>query len=726
MKKSNILISACFAIAICISLICGTTYALFTSESNVDVAITSGKVNVTATIDKSSVQTKDLNSDYALGLDHTFGKDIDLTEDEVSLNNIVCGDGIKFNIVITNHSTVAVKYRTVISAVEDNGVFNALTVEIGEGVIYDGNQIYSTWKPMSVEKETTTIVIEMPDVDNDYQGKNCRFVFTVEAIQANAATTDGMAHIGEGEERKDFLTLQSAIDEASNGATIYLDEDVTILSKVRILKPIVLDGNGHKLTFKDTSVNVGNEVGACIYAKSSGVEFKNMYLDCYSAENGGLTMDGAYMYTLTDMVFTGEVRHSLVRFINSSGGIMTNCTVTNSMAPEKTMYYQYGMPVATGIFVNRNTKLAGQTEEGGVRLELNNCQVDSLLVNGSNSTFELPKTYVNTGTHIDFVFYSSSEIPASKAIVFDGGEAERVFAPQAFSVNVGLYRDMKYLDAEVYAITNAQGLALFGQWVNEGTYNHIMNKKNIEVYLDADIDLDGIDWKPIGTNADSANKFFGTFDGNHHTISNLTVDTTKVVEYQATGLFGALGGTLKNLTITNAKVNGLSKPNSVGNTNNGIAIAAGSIYPSGAIENVTVLDSSVSGNRYVAGIAGYVYGNVNNCTVERTNITANPDTLSGSYDNGDKVGGIVGYLNDDQHTLNGNTVKDCTISAWRDLGGIGGCVGVGIHAEFKNNKVSGNTLLFVENPEYTKEHSNMGDLIGRNTGNPMDDSNIIE
>lgn len=48
--KRNVIVSAVLAIALCASLITGATLALFTSEDNINVAVTSGKVNVVASV----------------------------------------------------------------------------------------------------------------------------------------------------------------------------------------------------------------------------------------------------------------------------------------------------------------------------------------------------------------------------------------------------------------------------------------------------------------------------------------------------------------------------------------------------------------------------------------------------------------------------------------------------------------------------------------------------
>ena len=47
--KRNVMVSSFMAIALCMSVVAGATFALFTSDSNVNVAITSGNVEVTAT-----------------------------------------------------------------------------------------------------------------------------------------------------------------------------------------------------------------------------------------------------------------------------------------------------------------------------------------------------------------------------------------------------------------------------------------------------------------------------------------------------------------------------------------------------------------------------------------------------------------------------------------------------------------------------------------------------
>ena len=99
----------------------------------------------------------------------------------------------------------------------------------------------------------------------------------------------------------------------------------------------------------------------------------------------------------------------------------------------------------------------------------------------------------------------------------------------------------------VYLIGTANQLIWFQEFVNEGN-------ADIAAKLTADIDLRDIHWIGIGT---KEQPFAGSFDGDGHTIRNMTVSyagDTKDALY--CGLFGSIAGTtqthaiVKNLTLT--------------------------------------------------------------------------------------------------------------------------------------------------------------------------------
>ena len=182
-------------------------------------------------------------------------------------------------------------------------------------------------------------------------------------------------------------------------------------------------------------------------------------------------------------------------------------------------------------------------------------------------------------------------------------------------------------------IRNASDMANFAKEVNE---NHkTFTGKN--VVLVNDIDLKNMAWAPVGQTGET--QFVGTFDGQGHTIKNLNVVSANNNIYYAYGLFGWLNGTVKNLTVDGA---------------------------------------SVTASHYAGVIAGYnELGYIENCTVKNATVTGK-HVDNGDYC-GDKIGGIVGFLN--AHSVKNCKVKNTTITAGRDAGQVIGCAVSGATVE---------------------------------------------
>lgn len=260
-------------------------------------------------------------------------------------------------------------------------------------------------------------------------------------------------------------------------------------------------------------------------------------------------------------------------------------------------------------------------------------------------------------------------------------------------------------------INNAAQLAGFAQNVNNGN-----SYAGYTVKLTDDIDLNNQPWTPIGPNSDSQNKFKGTFDGQGYTISRMNVRKNNV--YESAGLFGSLNGTVRNLNITNSFV---SLNSSGESSDNGAGFIAGAIYNTGLIENCNVSNSTLECNRYGGGIVGYSSGSANGNTVMSCNISA--ALADESADLNDKVGGIVGYSDGGSGTYKDNRVVGCSLLAYRNVGGIAGCVNGG-------NTVTGNTVsetsITYTSPEGTTNSDSggqsNGEIVGRNINASVSDN----
>lgn len=204
--------------------------------------------------------------------------------------------------------------------------------------------------------------------------------------------------------------------------------------------------------------------------------------------------------------------------------------------------------------------------------------------------------------------------------------------------------------------------------------------KGKTIKLGANINLNDIEWTPIG---DNPNPFLGNFDGQNFTVSNLRVNNS--------GWAGLIGHAGKS---------------------------AGS-----DIKNVKIDGAVLNSNRMTGAVVGQLYGSIDNCHVNDAHITVIPNAVDGGYDNGDKVGGVVGWLGDNgnNRTLTNCTVTNSELSAYRDVGGIAGYVASS--TSISNNSVS-NVSITVDQltNHYGEKDANAGAIYGR-TGGAVTDSN---
>ena len=207
------------------------------------------------------------------------------------------------------------------------------------------------------------------------------------------------------------------------------------------------------------------------------------------------------------------------------------------------------------------------------------------------------------------------------------------------------------VNGDTVEIANVAQLISFAQSVNAGD-----SYAGKTVVLTADIDLNNVEWAPIG-NWDNA--FNGTFDGNGKVIKNLYINDA---EGEGVGFFGVVEkATIKNLTIENVNIYAYSM----------VAGIVGAAYPA-TIENCHITGdvAIVSEWAYVAGIAGYCYygTQVSDCST----IAAETGLIKSVTRNA--VGGITAWLLEGNHNVTNCQVKNLELVGWTNVGGITGFV----------------------------------------------------
>ena len=238
-----------------------------------------------------------------------------------------------------------------------------------------------------------------------------------------------------------------------------------------------------------------------------------------------------------------------------------------------------------------------------------------------------------------------------------------------------------------YLISKAAGLTWFSDQMN--------NKKNTfagkTITIVNDIDMAGVTYYGGSIASYPSYCFKGIFDGGEKVISNLTITVENDI-HGAAALIPTLAGD--------------------GTT----------------IKNVILRDVNISSSHYAAGIWGYTTSD--NCWITVTNCRVEGGTITGNIcngDNADKVGGIGGIFY--TGVVSGCTVKDVTISGYRDTAGIVGWA-ANANASIKNNSIE-NVTINVNNTtnykNYTKRSQyDVNSFVGEGVGTAKLEGNTGE
>jgi len=212
-----------------------------------------------------------------------------------------------------------------------------------------------------------------------------------------------------------------------------------------------------------------------------------------------------------------------------------------------------------------------------------------------------------------------------------------------------------YSTAPANPITTTEGLYQFMCYVN-GVNGYALPTANAEYSLGADINMSGINWIPIGekVNAEAPTvAFTGTFNGNGHVISGLTIDGSG--DYTNYGLFGQTSGaTIQNVFMQNVDFTKSSEDGTLGSIVG--LMEGGTLSQCGASGSLKATDDGC--------VAGGLVGSMTSGTVHSSYATAeltgyqmgglvgsNAGTVANCYANTTATNGLVG--------TNAGTVENC-------------------------------------------------------------------
>ena len=220
------------------------------------------------------------------------------------------------------------------------------------------------------------------------------------------------------------------------------------------------------------------------------------------------------------------------------------------------------------------------------------------------------------------------------------------------------------------SITTVDELLQFAKAVDNGEYD---DKTDAVVSLDADLDLTGVAWKPIGSVFDGEGNllhyFSGKFYGNGHTISNLDFsENYGKTEYPSFGFFSEVYG---------AEISGLTIQGKLDVSNSGyvyfgtVAGVAADSKISDCVSDVSFTDTDKYINGTVA-LCGYAINSTIEYCQNKGNFSITKDVSSF------QMGGIVGLAQN-------STVQYCANTG--DMTSWTPCTGGIVGQLFQNSKI---------------------------------------
>ena len=225
--------------------------------------------------------------------------------------------------------------------------------------------------------------------------------------------------------------------------------------------------------------------------------------------------------------------------------------------------------------------------------------------------------------------------------------------------------------------------------------------------LMADIDLKDFGGSSFNLIGSGSYPFKGVFDGNGHTISNLTyavtdneesTDDDRIIRVGLFRLINDPNAVIKDLSLVNPDIRPASTCQKwVWN----VGALAGSLF-SGSISNCSIEGGQVQGERMVGGLAGSNYGIISDCYTTCTVESAEerlPPSGNATLDRRESFGGLVGE--------NRGEISNCRttgkVSGERRVGGlVGETSGIIISNSWSGSEVSGDVYI--------------GGLVGTNRG----------
>ena len=201
MKKRALFVSVA-TIVVCLAIIAGSTYALFTSTDSVNVAVQAGNVEIEASLSGLKTYSRDvLQSEGTDNGEFELGGTATLNGKLLTLDKMAPMDKAVVTVDVTNSSNIAIKYKVriyteAVTGYTDLAPALIATAKVGNDVYeINGNNNESGWIGVNAGGAIGPIevTIEFPNDDdatdgsdnNDFKNAKTDIYVQIIAVQGN-------------------------------------------------------------------------------------------------------------------------------------------------------------------------------------------------------------------------------------------------------------------------------------------------------------------------------------------------------------------------------------------------------------------------------------------------------------------------------------------------------------------------------------------------------------
>lgn len=455
--KSRAILLSVLVVILCFAVILGATFALFTAKKEYGIGVNTGKIDVEGKLGLTGAWSEgqsggavEAGTATENGYQFPQGGEVIVDGAGIQINNMSLGDKAAFNLVVTNKSTVNMKYSVSLTIEEgsDANLLESLkfTVDGEEKLLSGKNSIaLLDWTTVSADVQAElpalNFEISLPWSAQDYDltDNSVSLKVVLEAVQANAYTGNIFAG---GQDQETLADAMNAAVNSEDGVVSVggnLTAEWPTLEQMQQIaetgKPVTIVGAGKSTTTIVATDDEAIYIPANVTVKDVSIEGEVAMDTTASVSdaiiNGNVTIaeNAAQTISLMSLAALSETE-GVVAF----DGVTVNGVITaaNANLTINKSEINGGISVSGGTLVLTNTVVENEngsalTIAAGTTVTVTDT---SLTATGDHTVVNNGTLTIGAGAYVDALTHGKGALVNNKGGVFtlDGGTLTRSLA----------------------------------------------------------------------------------------------------------------------------------------------------------------------------------------------------------------------------------------------------------------------------------------------------------